>query len=120
MQSREEILADKYVALAFRNRIKNRDLWDILWLQRQGVQMPVHLLPAKVADHHQQIDLFVDALKKRSCLLNHDETMRQNFIFEMKRFLPIAVVTESIENPDFWTVLADNIQRGCDEIVRAM
>ena len=30
-QSREEILADKVVALAWReNRIKNRDLWDIL------------------------------------------------------------------------------------------
>jgi len=32
-QSREEILAEKVIALAFReNRIKNRDLWDIAWL----------------------------------------------------------------------------------------
>jgi len=32
-QSREEILADKVIALAFReNRIKNRNLWDIAWL----------------------------------------------------------------------------------------
>lgn len=36
-QSREEILADKVIALAFRGgRIKNRDLWDIAWLRQQG------------------------------------------------------------------------------------
>ena len=41
-QSREEILADKIIALAFReNRIKNRDLWDIAWLRQQGVELPV-------------------------------------------------------------------------------
>lgn len=35
-QSREEILADKIIALAFReNRLKNRDLWDIAWLAIQ-------------------------------------------------------------------------------------
>ena len=38
-QSREEILADKIVALALRpNRIKNRDLWDIVWLKQQGIE----------------------------------------------------------------------------------
>ena len=38
-QSREEILADKVIALAFReNRIKNRDLWDIAWLTQQEMR----------------------------------------------------------------------------------
>ena len=36
-QSREEILADKLVALALRpNRLKNRDVWDIGWLVVRG------------------------------------------------------------------------------------
>ena len=40
-QSREEILADKVIALAFRpNRIKNRDLWDMAWLKQQGISCP--------------------------------------------------------------------------------
>ena len=40
-QSREEILADKVVAFAFReNRIKNRDLWDMVWLVQQGIELP--------------------------------------------------------------------------------
>jgi predicted nucleotidyltransferase component of viral defense system len=50
-QSREEILADKVVALAWReNRIKNRDLWDILWLLQQGVELPLPLIPKKIHD----------------------------------------------------------------------
>ena len=40
LPSREEILADKFLALAFRpNRIKNRDLWDIVWLKQQGIDI---------------------------------------------------------------------------------
>ena len=47
-QSREEILADKLIALAFReNRVKNRDLWDIAWLVQQGVEFPAALIPVK-------------------------------------------------------------------------
>jgi hypothetical protein len=45
-QSREEIFADRIIAIAFRdNRIKNRDLWDIAWLTQQGVELPAHLVP---------------------------------------------------------------------------
>ena len=34
-ESREEILADKIVALALRpNKLKNRELWDIGWLKQ--------------------------------------------------------------------------------------
>ncbi len=116
VQSREEILADKYMAFAFRNRIKNRDLWDILWLQHQGIKIPVTLLPDKLNDHRQQVDIFLAALKKRSQLLQQDEQLMQNFIFEIRRFLPITLVESTIENPDFWTVLVDNIQQGCDQI----
>src|SRR5690606_18096548 len=51
-QSRAEILADKIIALAFReNRIKNRDLWDITWLVQQGEALPGELIPRKVRDH---------------------------------------------------------------------
>ena len=117
VQSREEILADKYVAFAFRKRIKNRDLWDILWLQHLGVKLPVTLLPDKINDHRQQVDIFLAALKKRSQLLQQDDQLMPNFIFEMRRFLPINLVESTIENPDFWTVVVDNVQQGCDQII---
>lgn len=119
-QSREEILADKYVAFAFRNRIKNRDLWDILWLQRQGVKIPVALLPDKLNDHRQRVDVFVAELEKRSRNLRQNDQLRQDFIFEMRRFLPINLVESTINNPDFWTVVVNHVQQGCDEIILAV
>ncbi len=51
IQSREEILADKWVALALRpNRIMYRDLWDILWLNRHDVRMETALIFQKLDD----------------------------------------------------------------------
>lgn len=39
-ESLQEIMADKMLALALRpNRVKNRDLWDILWLHSQGIAL---------------------------------------------------------------------------------
>lgn len=119
-QSREEILADKYVALALRNRIKNRDLWDILWLQRQGVKIPVSLLADKVKDHRQTVGFFLSVLTERSQLLRQDESLRKDFTFELRRFLPINLVESTIDNPDFWTVVVDHVQQGCAEIILAM
>ena len=38
-QSLEEIYVDKVLAFALRRgRIKNRDLWDLLWLKQQGIK----------------------------------------------------------------------------------
>ena len=119
-QSREEILADKYVAFAFRNRIKNRDLWDILWLQRQGVKIPLALLPDKLNDHIQRGDVFIAELQKRSQSLQQDEQLRQDFMFEMRRFLPINLLDSTINIPEFWTVVVDHVQQGCDEIIFSM
>ena len=50
-QSREEIYADKLLALALRrNRVKNRDLWDIKWLHGLGLKPRFELIPLKLAD----------------------------------------------------------------------
>ena len=50
-ESREEILADKLLALALRpKRVKNRDLWDIAWLKRHNINLSAVLLSRKIAD----------------------------------------------------------------------
>jgi len=39
VESLEEILADKFTAFALRpNLVKNRDIWDIIWLKQRGVR----------------------------------------------------------------------------------
>lgn len=110
-QSREEILADKIVALAFReNRIKNRDLWDIGWLRQQGVELPVALIPLKIRDHRHTPKKFITLLRGRTADLNAKPEMRRDFIQEMRRFLPAATVRETVEKPAYWTYLTQLIE----------
>ena len=117
-QSREEILADKIVALAFReNRIKNCDLWDIGWLVQQGVELPVALIPLKVRDHRRAAEEFVGLLRDRLSTLRTEAVVRTDFIKEMRRFLPAATIRETIEKPAYWEYL---IQVVDDQVKRAV
>ncbi len=117
-QSREEILADKVIALAFReNRIKNRDLWDIVWLVQQGVELPARLIPLKVRDHQREAAGFVDLLQTRLQGLKHQPEMREDFIKEMRRFLPAATVRDTVEKETYWNYLVQVIE---EQVTRAV
>jgi predicted nucleotidyltransferase component of viral defense system len=110
-QSREEILADKVIALAFRpNRIKNRDLWDIAWLKQQGIELPLALVPAKINDHHHTVAEFRSQLEARLSALNADPAVRRDFVKEMQRFLPAATVRETVEQESYWDYLTELVR----------
>ena len=101
-ESREEILADKLIALAFReNRLKNRDLWDMAWLTQRGVELPTDLIPKKIRDHGRDGDEFRNSLSDRVEHLGTDEA-RANFLNEMRRFLPSATVEETLQKDEYW------------------
>ena len=105
-QSREEILADKVIALAFReNCIKNRDLWDIAWLIQQGIELPVQLIPLKIRDHQREPAEFTALLKDRIATLKTQPELRDEFMKEMRRFLPAATVRDTIEKELYWAYL---------------
>lgn len=107
-QSREEILADKIIALAFReNRIKNRDLWDITWLTQQSIELPTQLIPIKIRDHQRDEAEFVALLQNRIAALKVQPEMREDFMKEMRRFLPAATVRDTIEKEVYWSYLTD-------------
>lgn len=104
-QSREEIFADKMLALALRpNRIKNRDLWDMIWLRQQGVQLPVELVPIKIRDHGRTAHDYAAQLRDRLGQLGTDPTMRVHFVQEMRRFLP-RDLQGTVEQEPFWRYL---------------
>ena len=110
-QSREEILADKMIALAFReNRIKNRDVWDIAWLVQQGVALPAELIPVKIRDHRREEGEFATLLQSRSSALKQEPQLREDFLKEMRRFLPASTVRDTLENPAWWTYLTHVIE----------
>ncbi len=114
-QSREEILADKLIALAFcENRVKNRDLWDIAWLVQQGVVLRAEFIPVKIRDHQREEDEFAALLKSRCVALKEEPLLRADFLKEMRRFLPALTVQETVDRPAWWGYLMQVI----DEQVR--
>lgn len=109
-QSREEILADKIIALAFReNRIKNRDLWDIVWLVQQGVEFDRKLIPIKIDDHQRETAEFGRKLHEHLAAIRTRPEIRVEFMREMRRFLPVTTVRDTIEKNDYWLFLIEVI-----------
>ena len=110
-QSREEILADKMIALAFsENRMKNHDVWDIAWLVQQGVALPAELIPLKIRDHRREKAEFASLLQSRSAALKQEPQLREDFLKEMRRFLPAVTVRDTLENLSWWTYLTQVIE----------
>ena len=118
VQSREEILADKIVAFALRpNRLKNRDLWDILWLHQQGIVLPVDLVFLKIADRRLEQPFFLDKLKERLTFLQEEKGCEKVFLSEMQRFLPSSIVTETLLQENFWKVLVNVVSAESSRVI---
>ncbi len=115
-ESKQEILADKWIALAFRpNRIKQRDLWDIQWLNAQSTNLATSLVQQKIHLRDRTVPDFLETLHRRIDELEHGY---DNFLFEMKRFLPTDLRKKTVENPDYWQVLRHTLQEGFEHLQR--
>ncbi len=105
-ESRTEIITDKYIALGLRlNRMKNRDLWDIVWLHQNGFKPDVHLLIKKLSDYNTNKDYYIECMDERIVSLSETPQVYTDFKKEMIRFLPAKIVSETIESLEFWTFL---------------
>jgi len=105
-QSREEIYADKLLAFALRpNRIKYRDLWDIVWLHQQGVKPSFGLIPRKLQDRKLTETYFLNLFLQRAQLLSDDSQIELEFKKEMRRFLSIQQINETIEQSNLWSFI---------------
>ncbi|MBA3752145.1 nucleotidyl transferase AbiEii/AbiGii toxin family protein, partial [Candidatus Dependentiae bacterium] len=105
-QSREEIYADKLLAFAFRpNRIKYRDLWDIVWLHNQGLKPRLELIPHKLHDRRHTLDSFFHAYDERVRMLKENPTLTAEFKQEMGRFLSVEQVTKILQQETLWSFI---------------
>lgn len=105
-QSREEIYADKLVAFALRpNRLKYRDLWDIMWLHQQGLKPNIELIPHKLHDRNHTSKYFLDLFNERKKWLTENKVLQSEFKQEMRRFLPAEQVNQIIEKNNLWSFI---------------
>ncbi len=120
-QSREEIMADKIVALALRaNRLKNRDLWDLVWLKQQGVNAARDLVAGKLRDRRVENGDFLGILHERLLTLEGDPAIRRDFVDEMQRFLPGEIVAKTIVDENFWKYLCFAVREECEKVAAVL
>lgn len=105
-QSREEIYADKLIAFALReNRIKYRDVWDIVWLHGQGCKPRFELIPRKLKDRNCATDYFLNIFEERKKTLTEKPEMAAEFKQEMRRFLSPEKIHQTIEQENMWAFI---------------
>ena len=105
-QSRVEIYTDKLLAFALRpNRIKYRDLWDIIWLHQQGIKPSFKLIPSKLQERKITQEYFLNLFEQRCKLLLEDKSLSIEFNKEMYRFLPSEQINKTIEKNNLWSFI---------------
>lgn len=106
-ESREEIYAGKLLAFAMRqNRIKHRDLWDIVWLHQQGIKPRFELIPIKLHDRNIASEYFLKCFDQRCNSLTTNKSLATEFKKEMLRFLPSKEVDKIMAQNELWTFIA--------------
>ncbi|EGK0752635.1 nucleotidyl transferase AbiEii/AbiGii toxin family protein [Salmonella enterica] len=108
VETLEEVMADKLVSFpATTNRIRYRDMWDLIWLKQQGATINANLVSQKLKDY--KIDAFEKSLQARIDSLPNI-TIEGNFHNEMKRFIPSSVYETSLEKEGFSSFLLDSLK----------
>lgn len=112
VQSLAEILADKFIALAYRaRRIKPRDIWDIIWLSQRNIDVSIELTKLKLDARGKSFDDFSDALRSQVDKLQSDAEVRNDFYQEMSRFIPATIKARTLDNPDYWDYVQSEAKR---------
>ena len=110
VQSREEILASKFVAfaasVATRNRPRFRDIWDMHWLAGNGTAIRNDLVRAKMGDHRIESVWMETAASHAGGIVGSAE-----FAAEMRRFLLPHVAVQTLDNPLYMEFLASETER---------
>ncbi|ESE92254.1 hypothetical protein SEH50133_01056 [Salmonella enterica subsp. houtenae serovar 50:g,z51:- str. 01-0133] len=108
VETLEEVMADKLVSFpATTNRIRYRDMWDLIWLKQQGATINANLVSQKLKDY--KIDAFEKSLQARIDSLPNI-IIEGNFHNEMKRFIPSSVYETSLEKEGFSSFLLDSLK----------
>lgn len=118
VQSLQETLADKLIALAYRaRRIKPRDIWDIVWIKQRGIDLSKILVEKKLSARHKQIDDFQQALFTALTKLTLEEEVHNDFNMEMSRFIPKHIKERTLDNAEYWAYVQGEVKAIASELL---
>ncbi|WP_422134648.1 nucleotidyl transferase AbiEii/AbiGii toxin family protein [Endozoicomonas sp. ALD040] len=111
VQSLEETLADKFIALAYRARhIKPRDVWDIVWIKQKGIDVSAELVNKKLEAREKNRKDFMEMLSNQVTKILKDDEVRINFNTEISRFVPESIKQRTLDNPEYWDYIQNEIK----------
>ena len=111
VQSLQETLADKLIALAYRaRRIKPRDVWDIVWIKQRGINVSKTLVQQKLAARRKQTADFHQTLATQLGKLMTEDGVLKDFNMEMSRFIPKNIKERTLDNPDYWAYVQNEVK----------
>lgn len=118
VQSLQETLADKLIALAYRaRRIKPRDVWDIVWIKQRGVDLSKELVEKKLAARNKHPDDFRQALTVQLAKLMQNDEVRDDFNMEMSRFIPNQIKERTLDNPEYWAYVQAEVSAAASKLL---
>lgn len=118
VQSLQEALADKFIALAYRaKRIKPRDIWDIVWIKQRGVGLSKGLVEQKLAARDKQTADFRQALVIQLARLMQEDEVRNDFNMEMSRFIPRQLKERTLDSPEYWAYVQREVSDIASELL---
>lgn len=85
-ESLQEILCDKLIAFSERQKIKNRDLWDLVYLAGRNVKLDDELFRLKALVHRVPFELLVEHIQRRLVEIRTNG-LPVDFTVEMSRFV---------------------------------
>ncbi len=110
VQSLQETLADKLIALAYRSRrIKPRDIWDIVWIKQRGIDLSQTLVEKKLSARRKQKDDFRQVLSVQLAKLMLEDEVRDDFNMEMSRFIPKQIKERTLDHPEYWAYVQGEV-----------
>lgn len=118
VQSLQETLADKLIALAYRSRrLKPRDIWDIVWIKQRGINLSKTLVAQKLIARHKSTDDFKQALSSQLTKLMCDDEVRKDFNMAISRFIPKQIKERTLDNPDYWAYVQGEVKAISSELL---
>lgn len=120
VQSLQETLADKLIALAYRaRRIKPRDIWDIVWIKQRGISLSKALIEKKLIARNKQIENFRQVLSVQLDKLMSEDEVHNDFNMEMSRFIPKQIKERTLDNPEYWAYVQTEVNAIASEFLHA-
>ena len=118
VQSLQETLADKLIALAYRSRrIKPRDIWDIVWIKQRGIDVSKTLVDKKLTARQKQTEDFRNALSVSLAKLMSEDEVRNDFNMEMSRFIPKKIKERTLDNHEYWAYVQSEVNAIASELL---